>query len=198
MLGVSVRGGGWCVVVLVGVLWPAACGIPRNSLSLVAPDGTRTSWWTRGSTGSWQPQNVWNPLSQLPLKVRITAKLKPPNKRNHHHHHADTYTTGGATSNKTGNATDSVIAVGGDKAPCSTCGTSIINGNRGHNQVGWLPHKGNRPPVTVWPWSVSKSGRENITTILKGIPNTNSFLIYFGRSSFRHPSPYLNPSRPLY
>lgn len=182
MLGVSVRGGGWCVVVLVGVLWHAACGIPRNSLTAVAPNGTRISWWTRGSEGPWQPQQVWEPLGRLPLKVRITAKIKQPSRRKQQQHHADTYTAAASPANETENV------AGASTGACTTCGTSIISGNRGHNQVGWLPHKDNRPPVTVWPWSVSKSGRDNITTIEKGIPNTKSFLIYFGRSSLHHPA----------
>lgn len=186
MVGVNVRGGGWCVAaatVLV-VLCPAACGIPRNSLSLVAPNGTRISWWTRGSPGPWQPQNLWEPLGRLPLKVKITAKIKNASRRKRPQN-PDTYTAvaaGAAPGNNTVNATATSTAAGTGSGSCTTCGTSIISGNRGHNQVGWLPHKGNKPTVTVWPWSVSKNGRVNVTTVEKGIPNTNSFLIYFGRS----------------
>lgn len=195
MLGVSVRGREWvAAVVLMVVLWPALHGIPRNSLTLVSPDGNRTTWWTRGSSGPWQPQHVWRPTGRLPVKVRITTKLKGP-RRQHPSPHPDTYSgtdaaegavaaaaAKSAASTPPGTGTGTGAGAGKGKGSCSTCGTSIINSNRGHNQVGYLPHKGGRPPVTVWPYSVSRNGRVNVTTIEKGIPNTSSFLIYFGRS----------------
>ncbi|MPC58861.1 hypothetical protein E2C01_052871 [Portunus trituberculatus] len=172
----SVRGAGWALAAVLAVMvWPTLDGLPRNSLTLVSPSGNRTTWWTRGSTGPWQPQHVWQPAGRLPVKVRITTKLKSAKHRGPPLH-PDTYSdtaaavagAGGAWHNSNPNS-------------CAHCGTSIISGNRGHNWVGKLPHMGGRPSVTVWPFSVSSNGRVNVTTIEKGIPNTKSFLIYFGK-----------------
>ena len=185
---ISVRGAGWALAaMLTVVVWPTLDGLPRNSRTLVSPSGNRTTWWTRGSTGPWQPQHVWEPTGRLPVKVRITTKLKPT-KHREQPVHPDTYSGIGAAPTTTtagGGGGGGAVATGQDKnsGACAHCGTSIISGNRGHNWVGWLPHKGSRPPVTVWPFSVSRNGRVNVTTIEKGIPNTKSFLIYFGKLS---------------
>ncbi|XP_045116633.1 inorganic pyrophosphatase-like isoform X1 [Portunus trituberculatus] len=174
----SVRGAGWALAAVLAVMvWPTLDGLPRNSLTLVSPSGNRTTWWTRGSTGPWQPQHVWQPAGRLPVKVRITTKLKSAKHRGPPLH-PDTYSdtaaavagAGGAWHNSNPNS-------------CAHCGTSIISGNRGHNWVGKLPHMGGRPSVTVWPFSVSSNGRVNVTTIEKGIPNTKSFLIYFAKDN---------------
>ena len=178
------------------VCWPALHGIPRNSLTLVSPSGDRTTWWTRGSSGSWQPHHVWSPTGRLPVKVRITTKLKGPKRQ-----HPDTYSgtrgapgaaavvaaaaaaanaVAGTAAAGTRNVTAIATGTGTGTVSCSTCGTSVINGNRGHNQVG-LPHVGARPTVTVWPFSVSSNSHVNVTTVEKGIPNSRSFLIFFGR-----------------
>lgn len=190
MFGGIVRGQEWvAAVVLMVVLCPVLDGIPRNSLTLISPDGERTTWWTRGSTGPWQPHHVWRPTAgRLPVKVRITTKLQGPKQGSPHPGtYSSTTTVGGSTAAPgTGTGTGISTQSGAEKGKgsCSSCGTSVIESNRGHNQVGHLPHKGRpRDPVTVWPHSVSRNGRVNVTTIEKGLHNTNSFLIYFQKDS---------------